>query len=55
MDSLAKIKEDFKGEAAGGMKGPKMQIELDENKKNKPCHVTTARQVLAHMEVMAKL
>ena len=60
-DSLDQIKEDFKdvlcsmlGEAAGGMKGPKMKIEIDENKNFKPCQVTTTRQVPAHMESMAK-
>ena len=60
-DTLAKIKEDYNdvlcstlGEAAGGMKGPKMTIKLDENKIFKPCQVTTARQVPAHMEAMAK-
>ena len=61
-DTLDKIKSDFSdvlcsslGEAAGCMRGPKMKIELDDTKPFKPCHVTTARQIPAHMEKMAKV
>ena len=60
-DTLDIIKGDFTdvlcsslGEAAGCMRGPKMKIELDDTKPFKPCHVTTARQIPAHREKMAK-
>ena len=36
------------------MKGPKMRIELDYTKPFKPCQISTARQIPAHMEKMAK-